>query len=94
MESINVTNISPVELLEMIRSVIRSEIQSTSSGNDQSITKPLTGKELCDYLGISEPTLSRYRKKGKIPCFIIGDQFRYNVAEVLKALEVRQNQKL
>ncbi len=83
MEAINVTNISPVELLEMIRSVIRSEIQSTSSGNDQSITKPLTGKELCDYLSISEPTLSRYRKKGKIPFLTIGDQYRYDINEVV-----------
>lgn len=50
--------------------------------------KPITTAELCDHLGLTEPTIIRMRKKNLIPWFSPGGRaVRYNLADVLKALE-------
>jgi excisionase family DNA binding protein len=49
--------------------------------------KPITTKELCAFLAITEPTVIRWKKKGKIPYFRIGSAIRFNLKDVLKALE-------
>ena len=48
--------------------------------------KPITMLQLCEHLGVTEPTILRWRKKGKIPFFKIGTAIRFNLTEVLKAL--------
>ena len=45
-------------------------------------------KELCIRLNITEPTVIRWRKKGKIPFLQIGSAIRFNYYNVLGALEV------
>ena len=58
------------------------------ANNDcQPIEKPITTKELCDFLNISEPTIIRWRKKGKIPFLQVGSSVRFSKASVIKALE-------
>ncbi len=50
--------------------------------------KPITTKELCEYLGVSEPTIIRMKKKKLIPFFTVGGtSVRYNLTDVIKALE-------
>lgn len=44
-------------------------------------------KELRVRLGITEPTIIRWEKKGKIPSFRIGSNVRYNWQTVINALE-------
>lgn len=48
----------------------------------------ISGSELQKRLDISEPTLIRWRQKGKIPYLQLGASIRYNWHEVIKALEV------
>lgn len=55
-------------------------------GGDQ-VPEVIDGKELCKRLDISEPTLIRWRQKGKIPSFRIGTSVRYNWPAVVKHLE-------
>ena len=43
--------------------------------------------ELCKRLSITEPTVIRWEKKSKIPCFRIGSCVRYNWQTVLDVLE-------
>ena len=43
---------------------------------------------LCKRLNITEPTVIRWEKKGKIPVMRIGSSIRYNWQTVIKALEV------
>lgn len=45
-------------------------------------------KELCIRLNITEPTVIRWRKKGKIPFLQIGSAVRFNYSNVISALEV------
>jgi excisionase family DNA binding protein len=49
--------------------------------------RPVTTKQLCEYLDVTEPTILRWRKKGKIPFFTIGNAVRFHLSEVLTALE-------
>lgn len=48
---------------------------------------PINSKELMRRLEISEPTLIRMRKAGKIPFMNIGGQYRYDWEDVLVALK-------
>lgn len=47
----------------------------------------ITTKELMSKLQLSEPSIIRYRKKGTIPYFRIGNVIRYDYDRVLQALE-------
>ena len=49
--------------------------------------KPITTQQLCEYLGITEPTVLRWRKKKKIPFFTIGSAVRFNLSDVIQSLE-------
>ncbi len=49
--------------------------------------KPITRRELCEFLGVTEPTVIRWEKRGKIPVMRIGSAVRYDRAAVIKALE-------
>ena len=45
---------------------------------------------LCQKLNLSEPTVIRWRKKGKIPFIIIGSSIRYNWPKVIEKLESKK----
>ena len=50
-------------------------------------TEIINRDELCKRLDITEPTAIRWEKKGKIPCFRIGSNVRYNWHNVINVLE-------
>ena len=66
------------------------EIKSKLSEPSPSIVIPPTEiidrDELCKRLAITEPTAIRWEKKGKIPCFRIGNRVRYNWPSVIDTL--------
>jgi excisionase family DNA binding protein len=76
------------ELAERVRVIIQEEI--AASVNDASKPcyndSPINTKELCEFLGITEPTIIKMRRKKKIPFFQIGSCIRYSKNEVLDAL--------
>lgn len=76
------------ELVQRFREVIKEELaaKGNTALNDTNNEKPITTKELCSFLDLSEPTIIRWRAKGKIPFFQIGSAVRYNKNEVLEAL--------
>jgi excisionase family DNA binding protein len=49
--------------------------------------RPVTQKELSEFLGVTPQTIIRWRKKGKIPFIMVGSVPRYNKDVVIKALE-------
>lgn len=86
----NITFEFPVdEMVERFREVVREEmaVMGNIGNNNTGNEKPVTTKELCDFLGITEPTVIRWRQKGKIPFFQIGSAVRYNLAEVMDSLK-------
>jgi hypothetical protein len=60
----------------------------TPTANNQTPPAEIIGRaELCNRLNITEPTAIRWENKGKIPCFRIGSNVRYNWQTVLNTLE-------
>lgn len=51
------------------------------------IEQPVNQQALCQFLGITEPTVIRWRKKGKIPFLQIGSRILYQRNKVIEALE-------
>ena len=81
-------------LQELIDNSIRSafeKLDTTSISNQSKNEQPITTKQLCEFLGITEPTVIRWRKKGKIPFLQIGSSIRFNLTSVVAALEVSKN---
>ncbi|MEJ5994965.1 helix-turn-helix domain-containing protein [Pedobacter sp. Du54] len=53
----------------------------------------VSGDELKTQLGVTIQTVIRWRKKGKIPFLQLGSSIRYDLNEVVKALEVNSKRK-
>jgi excisionase family DNA binding protein len=51
------------------------------------IKPPITTKELCKFLGVTQPTIARYKKKQIIPYLTIGSAIRFDLDKVIAALE-------
>jgi len=54
---------------------------------------PITTKELISFLNITEPTLIRWRKRGKIPFLKIGSRVLYQKSAVIAAIENKKGSK-
>lgn len=76
--------------------VIMAELQEIKA-NVAAIPQPqaapaaeiINTEELCRRLDITEPTAIKWRKRKKIPSFMIGSAVRYNWPEVVKFLETK-----
>jgi len=90
MENIFLTSLSAPELRQLVRQELESSLDKlgqVSKGQDE---QPVNTKELCCFLDITEPTLIRWRKKGKIPFLQIGSRILYQKSAVLAALEKKK----
>ncbi len=88
MENIFLTSLTTPEVREIFRQELASYFnderhESNTSDNE----KPITVKELCKFLNITEPTLIRWRKKGKIPFIQIGSRILFQKSKVIAAIE-------
>jgi excisionase family DNA binding protein len=52
----------------------------------------LTTAELAIHLRVSEVTIQRYCRQKKIPFFHIGNEYRFNLGEVIEALKKCKNE--
>ena len=87
---------NPFEILDQINERLERienslNVNPITSGHAQAIEKPITTEELCEFLGLSRPTIIRMKKKGKIPFLQIGASIRFDKITVLKALEKASN---
>jgi hypothetical protein len=87
------------ELREMIDTVTEIAVNKTLAKlnfpigglTEVATDKPVTGKELCAFIGITMPTLIRYRKKGLVPSKKIGKKILYDKAQVMEAINNKKN---
>ena len=69
----------------------RALFEPTRSTAEAKDTKPLANtRRLCVFLGITEPTVIRWRAKGKIPFIKIGSIYRYDLDAVAQALSIQK----
>ena len=82
--------LSPIpleDLKELMREVFREMLPSMKTEVVTSDDDVLDNKELSREFHISIPTIWKYRRKGIIPYFTIGNRVRFRRNEVKKALE-------
>ncbi len=85
---------NPFEVLDNRLSTIESLLIDLKNGSflpaKPDDEKPITVKELREYLGVTEATIIRWRKKGKIPFMQLGSRVLFNRSAVLSALETKK----
>ncbi len=86
MENVFLTSLTTPEVRELFRKELETFFGSQSTTNSAKSEPPITTKQLCEFLGITEPTVIRWRKKGKIPFMQIGSALRYDKEAVLQAI--------
>ncbi|WP_099367305.1 helix-turn-helix transcriptional regulator [Sphingobacterium sp. 1.A.4] len=77
---------------ECVKEALQISASTTQSASASS--EIIDTKELLSRLGLSEPTIIRYRQKGTIPYLRIGSAIRYDYQKVLEALEKRKGGKI
>ena len=84
MDNQNVT-ITTEELKELIENAVYKAI------NGQAVNyEIITENELSKRIGITKPTLGKYRKEGKIPFSQVGRSIRYDYKEVMETLKIKK----
>jgi hypothetical protein len=79
-----------MELMQLVFQTISEKLNSIELKldnlqieNQPKEETPVSGKDLCNYLGISHPTLISRRKKGQIPYLKVGKRFLYLKSDVI-----------
>ena len=78
---------NPFDLIIEKLNALESKLEFCNHELPQPIPEIINRIELCKRLAITEPTAIRWEKKGKIPCFRIGINVRYNWTTVINVLE-------
>lgn len=85
------------QIKEEIRELVRLEIAaSIVPQTEQAPPVPadiVNQRGICERFDLSEPTVIRWRNKGKIPFMRIGSAIRYDVNAVAQALSAKPNKK-
>lgn len=84
------TTLTQDEFIALIEKAIDKKLGC--SNKPAPVIEVINRTELKKRLDITEPTVIRYEKKGKIPCFHIGSSVRYNWHEVINSLEGKKKE--
>jgi excisionase family DNA binding protein len=90
MDNIILTQVPLETLLQSLRLIIKEEIKNDWLGLSTQPIEIIDTATLCSRLNITEPTVIRHRKRGKIPFLRIGSSIRYDWNAVVKALESKK----
>jgi excisionase family DNA binding protein len=92
-ENVFLTSLTTPEVRQLFRQELETYFENKNQNNSESSKneQPITTKQLCEFLGITEPTVIRWRKKGKIPFLQIGSSIRFKLSSVIASLEVGKN---
>ena len=83
--------LNPFDLIIERLSSLESKLSETKAHPALPPIEIIGRKELCNRLAITEPTVIRWERKGKIPSFNIGSSVRYNWHHVISVLEGKMN---
>ena len=76
---------------EEINFLVKSALTEVLGSLAPKTAKLISRNQLCEILGVSLPTLDKWTKKGEFNRLIVGGRIRYNLEEVMSAIEKRNN---
>lgn len=85
------TEISSEELIVLIQNAVKAAVLETIPINNSppnDMRQLLSSKEACAFLKISQPTLIKLRKEGKIKARNIGGKLFYSKTEISKTFKI------
>lgn len=83
----NLIIVTPSELEQLIKKVVEDCLSKMPAHSLDPPKEIIDSETLCKRLNLSNVTVIKYRKKGKIPFLIIGDAIRFEWNAVLQALK-------
>ncbi len=78
---------NPFDVINEKLDRLESKFSETNTTTPIQPVEIIDRNELCKRLDITEPTVIRWERKNKIPCFRIGSNVRYNWQNVINQLE-------
>lgn len=89
MANMTIIQLETGELQDIIKQAVKEALELSAPAKQtlEAPTPPITTKELCTFLNVTEPTIIRWKQKGKIPFYNIGSAVRFDLKKVLAALE-------
>jgi hypothetical protein len=85
-KSILLHRITPEELKQIIKEVIREELNAKNNLVNQEEDVFLTREETCSILKINKSSLWKWTKKGKLISYGIGNRVLYKKNEVIESV--------
>jgi excisionase family DNA binding protein len=85
-------NLLSQELRQELRLIVREEMLLIQAETKTEAIPEMVfcnQQKACEILQITEPTIIRWRNKGKIPFIQIGSSIRYDMNEVVKTLKIK-----
>lgn len=76
--------LAPEDFIQKLKDALIPELTEKLSKDFQpkEPEEYLTVKEVCKLLKVTSPTVSRWRKENKIPCYGIGDRVYFKRSEI------------
>lgn len=79
------TTITVDQLRDIIRDAVRNELDVNSQKNSDGYplkNKLVTRRKASEVLGVSDPTLIKWEKEGRIRCYRMGGKIFYDIDEL------------
>jgi excisionase family DNA binding protein len=93
MQTIITSGITPAELIEQFRAVVRFELQQAGVGTAPATTEPeelLTVKQAAELLDVSTHTIHDWKRQGRLPFSKMGGRTYIKRAALLASLQEQQ----
>lgn len=85
MTKVEVEHVNYQELLSGVKDIIQEALTAMFAGKENQDSL-LTRKQAAMILQVSEQTIDNYRKKDKLPSFIVGGNIRFKKPDVMNLL--------
>jgi len=86
MTKLEVEHVHYRELLADIKNIVMETLSSLLESKNNQLDSLVSRKDAALILKVSEQTIDNYRKKNRLPSFIVGGNIRFKKADIMNLL--------